>query len=724
MKKKFNFNIESWIKKRTTWFLIIVTILLQAIFFFFISLNNVYTETYDLQRFATANTTIRSPISIENEQETERKTREAVQQVEDRYSISEQVNNEAIGHTEEIFDAILTLNTETQEDNKTDENEKTKEKTDESATSPEPLTNDEKVARLRQILSDDIVQEVNSEVMLTLLHASESEVADAKSLFIKTVKEVMQNGVRTENLQTARTLVQDEVKYSSLDADLKEALVELSAFIVTENSFFDLDETNEARKTAASNVDPVMIKAGEIIVSEGQIITNEIYEQLNLVGLLDGQRNIFPVFGLILLLLIVSGIMAFEFNKITQNKLFDNRILLGIFFISIIVGILMKVISLYSTDSNQFFYIMPIATGALLLKLLLNERIAIVMAAVYAILGSIIFNGSIPGDLNIEVAIYLFFSQLAGIIFLVHVKDRLAILKSGIGITIVNVLTVLLFLFLSFEKYSLTDFLYQATFGFVSAFLSAVLTIGLLPFFETGLGILSDIKLLQLSSPNQPLLKKLLVEAPGTYHHSVMVANISETACEAIGANGLLARVGAYYHDIGKTVRPHFFIENQMGSRNPHDFMEPKESANIIINHPYDGAEMLKKNKLPKEIIEIARSHHGTSLLKFFYFKEKEKNPDTKEMEFRYPGPKPQTKEAAVISICDSVEAAVRSMNQPTEEKIEEIVASIMNDRISDGQLDESPLTLIELKTIQQSICEALKGIFHSRIQYPIKEAK
>src|SRR5699024_6289095 len=176
----------------------------------------------------------------------------------------------------------------------------------------------------------------------------------------------------------------------------------------------------------------------------------------------------------------------------------------------------------------------------------------------------------------------------------------------------------------------------------------------LMPFFETGLGILTDSKLLHLANPNQPLLRKILQDAPGTYHHSVMVANISETACEAIGANGLLARVGAYYHDIGKTVRPQFFIENQLSNQNPHDRMDPKESAKIIISHPYDGVEMLKENKLPKEIIEIAKSHHGTSLLKFFYYKEKEKNPDVQEEEFRYPGPKPQLKEAAVVSICDS----------------------------------------------------------------------
>ncbi|MHA6250943.1 HD family phosphohydrolase [Oceanobacillus sp. CAU 1775] len=716
MKKRFSFNIESFIKSRATRFLIILTILIQAIFFFFITVNNVYTETYDLERFTNANTTIRSPITIENEVETERKIREAVQQVEDRYLISEQVNNESLSQAEEIFDAILILNEEVNTE-QTDEEEES-----EDAEEVPILTNEEKIDRLRQILSEEIVQEANVEDVAVLLNASKDEIERAKRLFMNAVQEVMEAGVRTENVQTARSLVLEEIRYASINSEIKDVLSNFTDFIVTENSFFDLDATNEARKQASSNVDPEMIKAGEIIVSEGQIITNEIYEQLNLVGLLDGQRNVFPLFGLIIMVLLLSGMIAYEIKNYSRKHKLNKRILLAILLISLIAGGLMKVVSLYTTDSNQLFIIMPIAMASLLLKILINERIAIVMAVIYAILGSVIFNGLIPGALNIEAAIYFFLSQYAAIIFLVHVKDRLGILRAGMGITVVNICVVLLFLFLSFEKYTFTDMLTQSVFAFASAFIAVVLTIGLLPFFETGLGILSDIKLLQLSSPNHPLLKKLLVEAPGTYHHSVMVANISETACEAIGANGLLARVGAYYHDIGKTVRPHFFIENQMGSKNPHDYIDPKESAKIIISHPYDGVEMLKKSNLPEEIIDIAKTHHGTSLLKFFYFKEKKVDPEVKESEFRYPGPKPQTKEAAVISICDSVEAAVRSMNEPTEEKIEEIVASIMNDRVADGQLDESPLTLIELKVIQRTICETLKGIFHSRIQYPLKE--
>lgn len=720
MKKKKNFfqKVEKWLGNRTSLFLIVVAVFIQSIFFFFISLNNVYTETYDLQRFATANTTIRSPVTIENEVETERKTREAVQQIGDRYSISEQVNNERIGYSEELFDAVLSLNDESDKTKDKDKQVKEGESEEEAAE----LSTEEKIDRLRQVLSEEIVLEASADSFRTLINQPREEIEKAKKLFIASVKEVMEEGVRTENLQSARGIVEDEIKYSELDPVLKDALIEFANFIVTENSFFDLEATNEARKIAASNVDPEMIKAGEIIVSEGQVITNEIYEQLQLVGLLDGERNFFPVIGLVLLLIILGSISFVEINKLAKRETMNKRVLAALLTISFIVVTLMKVVSLFSTDNNQLFYIMPIAMGALLLKLFISERLAIIMAGIYAIIGTVIFNGLIPGALNIEAGIYFFFSQLAGIIFFPQVKDRLAILKAGLGIILVNILTVLLFLFLSFEKYTLIDFFLNSAYGLVSAFLAAVLTIGLLPFFETGLGILSDTRLLQLSSPNQPLLKKLLVEAPGTYHHSVMVANISETACEAIGANGLLARVGAYYHDIGKTVRPQFFIENQLSNQNPHDRMDPKESAKIIISHPYDGVEMLKENKLPKEIIEIAKSHHGTSLLKFFYYKEKEKNPDVQEEEFRYPGPKPQLKEAAVVSICDSVEAAVRSLSEPTEEKIEEIVAAIMSDKIADGQLDESPLTLTELKVIQRTICDSLKGFFHSRIQYPNRE--
>ena len=694
------------------WITASLSLLLLAVFLLLLTLNNVYTQTYDLERFGIAKETIRSPITIENEQETERKTRETVQAVEDRYDINNEITQERMDYTEEIFDAIDKLESD---------NTKSDKKNDKDV---EVRTTHEKLLKLKLILSNEIVENIEEKILVTLLETPAEDRKSAKKMFVTSLEEVMNRGVRTENIKSATAELKQSIKFSNLNDQMKNTLIDLSSFAVIENSFFDYDKTDQARKEAASNVEPVVIRAGEIIVREGQTITNEIYEELKLVGLLNKERNVYPVIGLALLLLLIVLVMAYELYLLYRKRMFDLRKVAAIVLISVVVATLMKIVSLYTTQSNQLFIVVPVATGVLLVKQLINERLAIVMAALYAIIGSIIFNGQIPGSLNVEAGIYFFFSQLAAIIFLMNVKDRLAIIRSGIGMSIINIVCVLIFLFLSFEKYAWNDVLIQSGFGIASAFLSAVLTIGLLPFFETGLGILSDIKLLQLSSPNQPLLKKILTEAPGTYHHSVMVANLSETACDAIGANGLLARVGAYYHDIGKTVRPHYFIENQLSIKNPHDSIPPTQSAEIIINHPYDGAALLKKHKMPKEIIDIAKQHHGTTLLKFFYYKEKECNEDVTEQDFRYPGPKPQTKEAAIICICDSVEAAVRSLKEPTEEKIDEIVSSIVNDRLMDGQLDECPLTIHELKTVHQTICEALKGIFHSRIQYPMKEAK
>lgn len=233
-------------------------------------------------------------------------------------------------------------------------------------------------------------------------------------------------------------------------------------------------------------------------------------------------------------------------------------------------------------------------------------------------------------------------------------------------------------------------------------------------------GILSSLKLTELSNPNHPLLRKLLIETPGTYHHSIIVGNLAESAAEAIGANGLLARVGSYYHDVGKTKRPTFFVENQLNSQNPHDKITPSLSKNIIIAHPKDGLEMLKDYKIPEVIQDLVMQHHGTTTLRFFYNKAlNETDGAVNESEYRYPGPKAQTKEAAIVQIADSVEAAVRSLSNTTNESIEEMVRKIIKSNLDDGQFNECDLTFKEIEIISISMLETLKGIFHSRIEYP-----
>lgn len=700
--KKFIDKLFSIFNSESKAIAIYLPMFILLAFIFVITINNVYTKTYDIERFDRAKETIRSPITIENEVETDRKMRETVSNVVDRYTVSEEITEEQVGLLEELFDAIETI--EKEDTNKT------------------PISLEDKTTHLEEILSEELINEIDEVVFMQLFRLDVKERTKAKKTFIQSVEKTLNNGVRIENIQSAKEEVKSILKYSSLDDETKDAFKELIDFSVVENSFFDIEKTMEARNEAASGVEPVMIRSGDIIVREGQIVTNEIYEELQLVGLLNRGNQILPAIGLLIFATFLLSIITYELNRLYRRQHLIPAKTIAVLFISIITITLMKIMSLYTDQLQSVFLLVPVATGVLLIRLLIYERLAIILAIVYAILGSIIFNGEIPGSLNIESFLYFIFFQLAGIYLLRDVRDRMSIIKTAFGMAIINVMTIMFFLFLSFQQYYLIDFIIHASFGVAAAILSVVLTIGLMPFFETGLGILTDSKLLHLANPNQPLLRKVLQDAPGTYHHSVMVANLSETACEAIGANGLLARVGSYYHDIGKTVNPYYFIENQVGIKNPHDFISAKESAEIIIGHVTNGAEMLKKEQLPKEIIDICLQHHGTSLVEYFYRMAEKEGKQVDEADFRYPGPRPQTKEAGVISICDATEAAVRSLDEPSNEKIANIVQNIVNNKLLDGQFNETPLTIKEIHTIRKTVCTTLQGIFHSRIQYPDKE--
>ncbi len=708
--KKTKKSKDKFFNRYSRKMIIVFPVLLLGVFIYLMTMNNVYLKSYEIEKFDRAAETIRSPLTVENEAETDRKMRETVLSIEDRYSITEEIIDERIKYIEELFDATEKLTEENTNKNSVENN------------TSEPLSNDELVFNLKEILSDEIVDYVSDVTLVRLINLSVDDRKSGKNQFKKAVEKVLNRGVRVENINSAKEDVIASIKYSSLKEEVKDILYKLVDFAVVENSFYDAEKTIEARNEAASSVTPVVIRSGDIIVREGQIITNEIYDDLELVGLLKQQKKVFPGIGLALFIILLLFTLMNELFLLHKKDRFDFGKMIIFLSVNGIVITLMKIVSLFSNQLNHLYLVVPVATGVLLIKFLINERLSIVIAIILSIIGSIIFNGEIPGSLNFEAGVYFLIVQFAAIILLRNIQDRISIIKVSFGMILINVLTIVIFLLLSFIQYDLIAAILYSGYGIIAAILSGVLAIGLLPFFETGLGILSDQRLLTLANPNQPLLKKILTEAPGTYHHSVMVANLSETACEAIGANGLLARVGSYYHDIGKTIHPHYFIENQVAIRNPHDFIDPQQSATIIINHVIDGVKLLKEHKLPKEIIDIAAQHHGTSLVEYFYYNAKKENETVNEADFRYPGPVPTTKEAGIISICDSVEAAVRSLKEPSAEKIEEIVASIVNKKLTDGQFNHTPLTIEELHVIQETICDTLKGIFHSRIQYPSEE--
>ena len=676
--------------------------------------GNVKPEKLDISLLTVAEKTIRSPATVEDKISTEKKRQEALDQVQDVYTLKKEYSSNQVDLISSIFDSGTEVNEEIE-----DEREK------QIATDEEPIdvlqpTIEEEVTMLKAKLTDRVIKDLSERVFTALVQASDDELAIAKDLTVTAINNVMNKRISADDVENAKKSLEEELKFTTLNSDLKNAAIELGRYAVIQNEFYDPEATEELRKQQAESVEPVKILQGQIIIEEGKLIRQEEYRQLELVGLLDNKQSYKPFIGLIILISIILSSLYYYFYQLKEQpeKKHTNLLLFGIIFI--LTFFILKIVSMLQIfNYSGIGYLFPAAMGGMLIKILIDEKLAILSSIIFAIFGSLLFNEGVSGTLNFSVGIYIMFSSLAALLFLSDQNQRSKILQAGSFAAAVNFFTIWALMFLPNGQFSGLEYGYYILTAIFSGIGSAVLTMGLLPLFETSFGILSTMKLIELSNPNHPLLRKILMEAPGTYHHSVMVANLADAACEAIGANGLLARVGCYYHDIGKTKRPNFFIENQMHRENPHDRLPPDKSANIIISHVTDGAAILKKYNLPKEIIHIAEQHHGNTLLKFFYHKAVQGEEEVKEEDYRYPGPKAQTKESAIVGIADSVEAAVRSLNQPTPETIESLVKKIVSDRLQDGQLNECDLTLKELETVSHSFCETLKGIFHSRIEYP-----
>lgn len=687
----------------------IVLFLILGLILFVAMYSNVKPEKLDLTLFSVADQTIRSPITVEDNESTERKRKEALNNVQDVYILKKEYTQNRVDLITSIFDSVSEVKDEIADEMAKEEN---KDKEEPSIS--------EQLARLKNKMTENETKELSDSVFIALLKASDDELSIARDLTVTAINYVMSSRISQDDVENAKKRLEEELKYTSLSTEMKNAAIELGRYAVIQNEFYDPNATEEMRQQAMEDVKPVLILEGQILVEEGQLISRDIYRQLELAGILDNNHSFKPFVGLALLILILMGGLYFFFHYLSISQDLKHKYLLIVSIILVMSIAIMKVLSLFlQLNYSEIAYIFPAAMGVMLIKLLTHERLAVAFSIILAICGGIIFNEGVTATVQVTVIIYMLISGMASILFLSNHNNRSKILQAGLLVAVVNMVVIFSLLFLRNGQYSGMEYGFYFIGALLSGIGSAVLTIGLIPYFEAGFGILSTLKLIELSNPNHPLLKKILTEAPGTYHHSVMVANLAETACEAIGANGLLARVGCYYHDIGKTKRPQFFIENQMNIQNPHDRLPPQTSKNIIIAHAIDGAEMLRKHKMPKEIIDIAEQHHGTTLLQYFYHKAKKDGIEIKETDYRYPGPKAQTKEAAIVGIADSVEAAVRSMGHPTHEQIESVVRKIIGDRLADDQFNECDLTLKELETVSNTLLETLKGIFHSRIEYP-----
>ncbi len=387
----------------------------------------------------------------------------------------------------------------------------------------------------------------------------------------------------------------------------------------------------------------------------------------------------------------------------------------------ILIATIFILVTFLAYNINRFGlspYLIPITIGSMLLTIFFDTRIGFLGTIILSIL-----IGFLRGN-EFNISIISIFTGIIAVVSVSRIRSRNWLVHSILLISAAYIVSITIMEILRYSNFK-TIVNYWG-FGVINGFISPLLVYGLQVIYEYFFDIATDMKLLELSDLNSPLLRKLAIEAPGTYHHSLMVGNLAEAAAESIGANALLARVGSYYHDIGKIEKREYFIENQMKSKNPHEKLSPTMSCLILMNHVKKGIETAKKYKLPKEIRDFIAEHHGTNLITFFYQKalEKSDGEEINESSFRYPGPRPKTKEIGIVMLADAIEAASRTLKDPSTSRIRGMVISIVQERFKESELDDCPLTLRELTRIIESFETVLLGTFHARIEYPDQDEK
>ncbi len=572
------------------------------------------------------------------------------------------------------------------------------------------VTTQEILRSLRSFLAEDAT---DGDIIATV--ATSPQALDlACSRLDEAMSEVLTVGIKPENLTKSRDDLRTRL---ARDKDIPDQVSRVLQSFVSRNLKANLilnqEETDKRVKEAVAAVEPVRIRRGQFIVREGEVVTKDEMAILTKLGMVGTRVRFSAVAGAALVSLIVCGLIAIYLRLELPDALSPRRT-------GLVAAVVMLSVLAVKGIAAVSPLLVPAAGGVMLAATLFDRKFGAFLGATLTLVAGVI-TGFDVRLFGLGVA-----GGLAAAMAIKPDWNRSHLLRAGLVVAGVQGATYLALGLTG--AIPLSDLLNwkDALMVLANGPFSAILAVGSLPLFEAAFGIITPIRLIELSNPESPLLHRLLLEAPGTYHHSIMVGNLAEAAAMAIGADSLLARVGAYYHDIGKIKRPYFFSENQVaGMDNPHDKMTPTLSATVITSHVKDGIELAAEAKVPAVLRDFISEHHGTMLASFFYSKASEKetkdNRSPEEYDFRYEGPRPGTKEVAVVMLADGVEAATRSLSKPTPARIESVVRKIIHERLLDHQLDRSDLTLKELDAVADTFTRVLSGVFHTRIEYPDK---
>ena len=562
--------------------------------------------------------------------------------------------------------------------------------------------------------------------LTALIGATEENFQKAKDVAQKLISHTMEGTIRDNepgDLQQARRGALADPLLLDLPENLRAPVAALISDAITSNRHFDQRATQLALDEAESHAprQTRRIAAGELVLRQGERVTQGHLDALTALGLRNEALDTMAVLVIVVMVNLIVGFVT-VYLRLFHNALYNDTprlFLLAILAVVSVMGIKIgsTLLGLPFTGVNlSYLGMMCVASAGMVIALLLSPSVATLIVALLAVTSGVVLNN------ELRFTVFTLGSSLAGIVSVASMRNRSDVFRAGLAVCGAN--AILSLLVAQIEH----DLPREMWAGVVMGIGSGLVALALFYLgvwcFERPFGITTHLRLLELSDPATPILQDFRMAVPGTYAHSLMVGNLAHAAAEAISADAMLVRVAAYYHDLGKMNRPEFFIENQSNAENVHDRISPSLSALVLVNHVKEGLEIAERVGLPPGVREVISQHHGTTLMKFFYHQATGGVPDpTLESQFRYPGPKPQSKEAAILMLADGVEAASRVLDKPTPQRVTEFVNRMIEDKRADGQLDECPLTLRDLKTVQDVFTRTLCATLHARIEYP-KETK
>lgn len=709
MKKKAENGRKGSFRRLMTWFhgssaKCAAMILLGSVLLFGLFALACAADRYSLQAGDIAHQTITATKDVEDTVTTEQHRKAAAAAVEASYHLQEGVTEEVLISLEDLFAELALVQQYGQN---------LRSASDMPMLSSIRSYSGEEIAYAQSLVKGISLTPYQTRVLL-------STQAESFNTMVSEVHTAVENALNTTiregQVSTSISNINAICKYR-VDSDLTNSIVPVVlTAVIKPNMVVDESATEAARQAARDSVEPVIYKQGQNIVREGERVSAYQIAMLSALGLLDNTSIDLTVYGgAALIVLATVLLMVLMLHMLNPEVLTDPRqvmVIMLVMLISVGLGVIsVKLINVH---------LVPVALGAMLLTGLLGARTGLTAGISLSVILASLSAGS-NGTYTEEMVPLLLTGIIGSVVAVKFLAGKPQRVRTAIcGVLVAGVNLVLMLALGLMTAANLQKTMSNAVWSMAGGVVSGLIAVGFQPVFEAAFNLATPSKLLELANPNQPLLRRLLIEAPGTYHHSIIVANLSEAAAERIGANPLLARTGAYFHDIGKLKRPLYFKENQRGD-NPHDRTDPYVSAAIVTAHTSDGLALAQKFHLPPEIQRIIVEHHGDTPVMYFYHKALQqadgKPVDIKD--FRYGGTRPSTKESAIVMLADTIEAAVRSMPDPTPQAIQRFIERLVRGKIEDGQLSNSPLSLLDIDGICEAFSAVLSGVFHERIEYP-----